>query len=241
MTPRSVRLPGGWPGQLGPFLILGLIAGVLALNWDSLPERWPVHWGIDGQPDSLVATTTVAVYGNLAVMVFACALISLVSSGIRRRSRRLAAAGPAARSEETFQQVILWTMLGLEYFLVLRVALFSLTPLMPESARSGIAEWASVLLGPWLVLLAIAPVLLWMGQGGSRLIGPSAGSRPVGDRTPDAGWKLGLIYFNPEDPAIFVEKRIGIGYTLNFGKIRVWIILTAIVALPMLIRILSRQ
>ena len=27
----------------------------------------------------------------------------------------------------------------------------------------------------------------------------------------DANWKSGLFYFDPEDPALFIEKRIGIG------------------------------
>jgi uncharacterized membrane protein len=31
-------------------------------------------------------------------------------------------------------------------------------------------------------------------------------------------WKLGLFYYNPDNPRIFVPKRIGIGWTLNFAK-----------------------
>jgi uncharacterized membrane protein len=39
-----------------------------------------------------------------------------------------------------------------------------------------------------------------------------------GDRTPDACWKLGIFYFNPADPSVFVARRFGIGYTFNFGN-----------------------
>ena len=42
------------------------------------------------------------------------------------------------------------------------------------------------------------------------------------DGTPDACWKLGLIYYNPEDSALMVEKRFGIGYTVNFGNRTLW-------------------
>ncbi|MES3017929.1 MAG: DUF5808 domain-containing protein [Bacteroidota bacterium] len=37
------------------------------------------------------------------------------------------------------------------------------------------------------------------------------------DRKNDKYWKAGLIYNNPNDPNIWVEKRIGIGWTLNFA------------------------
>jgi uncharacterized membrane protein len=31
-------------------------------------------------------------------------------------------------------------------------------------------------------------------------------------------WKWGIIYYNPQDPGLFVEKRNGLGRTLNFGN-----------------------
>jgi uncharacterized membrane protein len=45
------------------------------------------------------------------------------------------------------------------------------------------------------------------------------------DNTPDECWRLGSIYNNPNDPAIFVQKRIGFGYTFNFGNPVSWIML----------------
>ena len=54
---------------------------------------------------------------------------------------------------------------------------------------------------------------------------------PTGDRTPDACWKWGLFYINPADPSIMIEKRFGIGYTLNFGNRWTWLMLGAVLAL----------
>ncbi|MGD0038247.1 MAG: DUF5808 domain-containing protein [Bacteroidota bacterium] len=31
-------------------------------------------------------------------------------------------------------------------------------------------------------------------------------------------WKLGIIYFNPDDPRSMVPKSAGIGWTLNFAR-----------------------
>ena len=45
------------------------------------------------------------------------------------------------------------------------------------------------------------------------------------EATPDQCWTLGSVYYNPRDPAIFVQKRIGFGYTFNFGHRLSWVIL----------------
>ena len=56
----------------------------------------------------------------------------------------------------------------------------------------------------------------------------TADSAPVGDRTPDVCWKLGIFYFNPDDPALFVEKRFGIGWTVNFANSKLVLVFGAI-------------
>ena len=67
------------------------------------------------------------------------------------------------------------------------------------------------------------------GQGGSRLGGNSANAT---DRMDDRYWKLGGIYVNSNDPAIFVERRIGLGWTINFGNPRALLVMLVILALP---------
>ena len=44
-------------------------------------------------------------------------------------------------------------------------------------------------------------------------------------------WKAGIFYSNRDDPALFVRKRFGIGYTLNFGNPWSWAALAVIVVL----------
>ena len=53
---------------------------------------------------------------------------------------------------------------------------------------------------------------------------PGSGS----DGTPDECWKLGQIY-NPNDPALMVEKRFGVGYTINFGNRASWLLIALLV------------
>jgi hypothetical protein len=77
-----------------------------------------------------------------------------------------------------------------------------------------------------VTVLAFVISLMRAGQGGARQT--TVGGRPIGDRTADARWIGGLIYFNPTDPALLVEKRMGIGWTLNFGNPWSWVPLIAV-------------
>jgi uncharacterized membrane protein len=44
----------------------------------------------------------------------------------------------------------------------------------------------------------------------------------------DEHWVAGVFYYNPQDPALWVEKRFGIGWTLNFARPASWFMLGGI-------------
>ena len=67
LSPRTTQLPGGWSLELGPFVILLVTAIYLHLHWSAIPDRFPVHWGIDGTPNGWSARTPVGVYGPLVL------------------------------------------------------------------------------------------------------------------------------------------------------------------------------
>lgn len=78
------------------------------------------------------------------------------------------------------------------------------------------AVWLWTASGVFLLFVVITVVaLLW--------------SRPS-RRAPQTGWK-GFIYYNPDDPALFVAKRWGIGWTLNFANRWAWVYVVIIAAL----------
>jgi len=53
-------------------------------------------------------------------------------------------------------------------------------------------------------------------------------------------WKWGFIYYNPTDPKVFLPKRSGLGYTLNFAK-PISIILILSVIIVIVLSIISRM
>jgi uncharacterized membrane protein len=59
-----------------------------------------------------------------------------------------------------------------------------------------------------------------------------------GDPVADRYWKWGYFYFNPEDPALVVPLRSGIGFSHNYAHRSVWWTSGAVVAMTaMLVQI----
>jgi uncharacterized membrane protein len=64
---------------------------------------------------------------------------------------------------------------------------------------------------PFSMWLVVGPVLFLLGLTFALFV-----LTPKGQRPPDDQWN-GSFYSNPNDPALLVPKRRGIGYTLNFA------------------------
>ena len=71
----------------------------------------------------------------------------------------------------------------------------------------------------WGLLIAVLLVLLWHPQRSRTKTSTSAdrGRTDAVFRDDDQYWSAGIFYNNPDDPALFVPKRFGLGWTLNFG------------------------
>ena len=232
LTPRPASLPGGWLAQAGPFAILVVTCLSLVVKWPAIPSRIPIHWGLGGAPDGWAAKSLAAVFGGPGIGFLACALLAGVSYAAVRGVRRIHGSGRARQGEVRFVRAIVFFLLGMEYWLALLMALLGLAPLRPN-LQAPLPQFWLILPCETLLIGTIFFISFKMGQGGWRA-GAAAGNEvsnddaPVGDRTPDACWKLGLIYYNPNDPAVLVEKRFGVGWTLNFANPRSWLVIGAI-------------
>ena len=71
----------------------------------------------------------------------------------------------------------------------------------------------------WGFLVVLVLVLLWHPHRSRTKSRRFADSQLTSEvyRDDDRYWYGGFFYNNPDDPALFVEKRYGLGWTLNFG------------------------
>ncbi len=233
LRPRQVSLPGGWLAQAGPFLILAAVAVCLWLKWDSLPARIPTHYGADARPDGWAAKSPAAVFGNPVIGMLICLLLAGLWRAMVKGVRRIHSSGVRAAREARYVRAISMFVLALEYWLALLLGLLSLVVLRPDPEAPLTALWL-ILPVQTLIIGTIFVLAYRAGQGGWRWAAAEAGveaeadAAPIGDRTPDECWKLGVFYFNREDSALFVEKRFGVGWTLNFANPRALLVVGAV-------------
>jgi uncharacterized membrane protein len=58
-------------------------------------------------------------------------------------------------------------------------------------------------------------------------------------RDDDRYWYGGFFYNNPDDPSMFVPKRFGLGWTVNFGNPRGRLFTLVVLLLPIVLLIIT--
>ncbi|MBV8199549.1 MAG: DUF1648 domain-containing protein [Acidobacteria bacterium] len=236
----GVKLPGGRLLQLGPFAALAGAAFYLRSRWASVPERFPTHWGFDGRPNGWAIRSVPGVYGLLLIAAVLAASIALFAWLLARQPLPVHRGSAAAAAEGRFRRAVLRTLLATEYFMGAFLTWLALLPLAAATgARRGPPPIAPILALVLIFVVAITVALVRAGQEKTRLARltgggaqPRPGAAAIGDRSL-GHWKAGIFYVNPDDPAIFVEKRFGIGYTLNFAHPVSWLVLCLAILAPL--------
>jgi uncharacterized membrane protein len=228
--PRE-RLPGGALAQLGPFLILLAATAYVALNWADVPARFPTHWNLAGKADGWTAKSVAGVFRGLAVGFVACAMILFTSYAVVHWTRLPRVTGQDGEQYRRVRRVNLLAQLASAYLIATLMGWTAMVAMFSDNARElrlplviRIAPFALFIVGT-LAIRVLRRITV--------LNGPA-----IGDTTPDSCWFLGRVYFNRADPTLFVERRMGLGYTLNLGNPWSWLVMTVFLvalATPMLL------
>ena len=203
-------IPVGWMTAAGPFILLIACAGYLWIHGEENPKPIDLH----GHRLSVYLVSTAGILTSLTLILY----------GLAHWVRPVHAGGGEGARELKFRKTVSVILLVIEYFITLQASWIMLVP-----RRGDLTIVALLPLFLVFVLVAIV-TLARLGQGGSRMPArdelriPNS-SVPVGDRTLDRYWKLGVFYFNQDDSAVLVEKRFGLGYSLNFARPAAWFIL----------------
>lgn len=224
---RNRRIPGGWLAASLPFALVAACAGYLYMHWQQMPARVVLHWGVDGRPDRWGPRSPDIVFFPLFIAAVVLLAMTLLLYGIAHWLRPIYAGGAQGEHESRFRTTVSIMLLGVEYWIALLFSWLALQPLLLPASLHRLP--AAIAIFPGLIAVAVTAVFMWLGQGGSRIPSPerpeSDSTRPVGDRTEDRFWKLGVFYFNRSDPSVMVEKRFGLGYTVNFAHPVAWVII----------------
>ena len=111
-----------------------------------------------------------------------------------------------------FRPAVMGILIATEYLMGMLFALIALQPIL------GLPVWVIAL----ATMAILIPLLIVAAKKVSELREPM-------DPTPNECWRGAIFYYNPDDAALFVEKREGWGYTFNFANRWSWVLLAGLV------------
>jgi predicted metalloprotease with PDZ domain len=219
LVPRDTSLPGGPLFAAGPFVIL-LATAVLVYAYRDDLRTGPI---------------TIKPFAPLVFAGMAAAIMLTRAVSLARRSRQVAVDGLAAEAEQRFRRFNVLVLVCSAYAVAVALSAATAASIPGFFAVIGRA-WSFVMVPLLLFNVGVGYWMFRVGQGFQKAVAPAARQAVHGDATPDHAWKAGgFVYFNPRDPAIWVEKRIGFGYTLNMGNSRAWLLIAGMMLAPMII------
>ena len=223
-------------------LLIVLITVVVTLFfYRSIPNEFPVHWNSQNVPDRIVEKTYLSVLMVPAIQLLMIPVMAFSNYSFIKSKQKLLSNYPQLTSKQSKQFRKAWSV----YFLIVSVALQLLFTLINFYALfiaddSGF-EWVSIVIGIFIVgIIGYSLFLTWKyGQGGEKLVYSEIkeNSEEFTEVDEEKYWKWGVFYYNPEDPAVFVEKRFGIGSTINMARWQSWLAIGGLIVFCILLAV----
>ncbi|PQP81581.1 hypothetical protein C0Q44_17870 [Paenibacillus sp. PCH8] len=220
--------------------IIVAIAIISILNYNALPNVIPMKYDLQGNVTSSVPKTYLSVLAINLVQLGFIALMMLVNWSIKTSKQQLTPSNPAKFAAEHIRFRRKWSLFTIitGFLLTILFAFIQINMFVPNQ----VLLTAISLITPVAIVLGAILLSLTGRQGGGKIRNHQedherSKEQPVND---DDYWKLGFIYFNANDPSFTVEKRYGIGWTINFARPLSWVLLLFIIAIVVLSRVLSQ-
>ncbi|WP_077369741.1 DUF1648 domain-containing protein [Anaerosalibacter sp. Marseille-P3206] len=197
--------------------LLNLVVGLNKIP--TLPDKIPTNWDLQGNITGYMDKTKFAWFMPLTQLGTA-GILFFVYKVIGWSKQEISSKNP----EESVKRNIIFRRVWSIYTLVMGIVLniiMTLASFYSLGIIGGSVNTITNLFFIFTILIIVASIIISIkvGQGGSRLKFNSENGYEEMNRDDDEFWKLGnTIYYNPDDPTLFIEKRFGVGWTVNVGR-----------------------
>lgn len=215
------------------FLMTGFVIFYTLKNYELLPEQIPLQYNFSGEVTNWAEKSYRSALALPATQLYLIVLFLFVNTIIRRAKQQIDGASPSnIRRNVLFRRR--WSL----FIIITGTATVGLLTFIQMTMFHPINNTVMMLV-PMIFTFALLAYAIYLsfttGQGGSRITKVEGADGKTINRDDDRYWKLGIFYFNREDPALFLEKRFGVGWTINYARPLAWIIFIVIIGLAILI------
>lgn len=215
-------------------LVIVLISvAVIGFFYDRIPNQFPIHWNSQNIPDRLVEKSPLSVMMMPAMQLLMIPVLAFSHYAFIKSKQKLLANYPQITSYQSKKFRRAWSINFLVTSVATQLLLTSTNFFSLFFAEDVAFGWMGLLIAIFIFgILGYSLFLTWKyGQGGEKLVFSEI-DEPIEEVTEvdeEQYWKLGVFYYNPEDPAVFVEKRFGIGSTINMARWQSWVCIAGLV------------
>ncbi len=195
------------------FILLSVMLAVV--RYPALPEQIPMHTNMAGEVDRYAPKS----FGIFMFMPMLQAVFTFIFLGINLLMARSALPKPNTKNN------MYHTLLSPSLYII--GLCMQMQFLCAQLIQLGIIKSQWILFSSLFVLVVIFAMVILLAvkarQGGNQFAHRA--------ETDDSHWVLGLFYYDKGNPSIFVEKRIGLGFTVNLAHPLSWIALLVLLLL----------
>ncbi|MFA5527442.1 MAG: DUF5808 domain-containing protein [Peptostreptococcales bacterium] len=190
-----------------------------ALIYQEIPEQLKVAFDFNGNIMRMVAKSPAKVFMIPHISLLTLLIFVFVYYAIKMSKKQLDARKPNESKERVLRFRRIWSAWTILMATILTTMFFMLNLLVIGKMNESKTFITLIAIVPtFIIVLSLIILAVYTGQGGSRLKVRSDEDFEKANRNDDAYWKLGMFYVNKEDPSFMVEKRFGVGWTINLGN-----------------------
>lgn len=226
---RDKKLTISYYWYVIPFVICIFTGAITWFLYERIPNQIPIHNDLAGNitySDKTIGTVSILPFTQL----FLFAIFLFVHYIINVSKQQTGAENPKVSVQQNLLFRRRWSifMLISGTMTILLFLFIQLTFIYPT-----LIPYEDIIIFSTIGFILIGTIILSIvtGQGGSRINLEKPMNEDVMDRDDDQHWKLGQFYFNKDDPALFIEKRFGIGWTNNWARPMSWVLISCILLL----------
>lgn len=215
-----------------PIIVTFALITFTYMNYNAIPDVFATHWNAAGEVDGWIEKTWISVIVTPLILLGIQISSFIMSFGMKSAKIQLSAQAKeaSANRELAHRKYGSWYLAAMNYNMTILLVVLHYTTVILQN------QTAPYFFPLFIVFMIVSfgglILFIWkLSKSNERFDDLHTNETASAD---DRYWKWGIVYINKNDPSLLVEKKYGVGWTVNMANKWSYIILI-IIFLPILL------
>ncbi|MFF2795689.1 DUF1648 domain-containing protein [Lysinibacillus xylanilyticus] len=215
-----------------PIIITLALITFTYMNYNTIPDVFATHWNAAGEVDGWTEKTCLSVIVMPLILLGTQISFFIISIGMKSAKIQLSAQAKEASANRELKQRKYgsWYLAAINYSITILFVVLHYTTVILKNQT--IPYFFPLFIIFMIVSLGGLILLIWkLSKSNEQFDDIHTNETAAAD---DRYWKMGVFYINKNDPSLLVQKKYGVGWTVNLANKWSYIILL-VIFLPILL------